>query len=120
MNYIRDVSQEGDGRRQPNLRPWPPPQGGYERILRPDRRAASRRPLTGSQIIFLRVLFLLAAAFVVATRAAGQPAPSLWHAAAIGVAAGLAGVLVGWLFVPFGRHWLLQLAGLRPASARDS
>jgi hypothetical protein len=114
------VSQEGGERQQPKLPSWPPPDGGYGRILRPDRRAANRRPLTGSVITFLRVLILLTAAFAVAMLTAGPPAPSLWHAAGVGAGISWVGMLVGWLLVPFGRHRLRQIAGLRPAAGRDS
>src|SRR5262245_56630303 len=117
--YHRSVSQQADELDRPKLTPWPPPQGGYRRILRPDRRAESRRPLKAGEIAVLRTLFLLATAVAVAMLVAGPTAPSLWHAAAIGVAVTGPGILLSWLLTPFGRHWLLQIAGLRTAANRD-
>ncbi len=53
------------------LRPWPPPQGGYERQLRSDWCSPRRRSLTRSDIRSIRLLIFLEAAFVVGVLAAG-------------------------------------------------
>jgi hypothetical protein len=88
---------------------WPVPQGGYERVMKPDRRAKRRRPLRHREIALLRIMLLLEAAFSIVVLAAGQPATSLWHAAAIGVATHVV------VFVATcSRYRLLQLVGLRP------
>jgi hypothetical protein len=117
--YHPNVSQESEGgeRLRTKLPSWSPPQGGYERILTRDRRAARRRPLPGSQITFYRVWLLLVSAFAAAGLTVGPP--SLWHGAAIGAAACEAAWLATSLVVPFMRHQLLQIFGLRPAARAE-
>ncbi len=116
--YHQDVGPEG-GERQPEMVPWPQPHGGYERILKPDRRAARRRPLRAWEVTFHRVCLLLFTAVAIAGLAAGPRVLPLWCAAMGAVSAEL-GWLIGWLVVPAGRHWLQQIAGLRPPARRDS
>ncbi len=106
------MALNGDERQSAKLPSWPPPHGGYERILKLDRRA---EPLPAWQIVFLRVLLILATAAVLAMLVAG-PA---WRTSAIGVAGGELGTLLGFLLVPGGRRWLLQVAGVRPPAKRD-
>jgi len=96
------------------LAPWRPPDGGWNRILKPDASSRRRRPLRRWEIVFMRVLLLTDAAFVAVVLAVGPPATSLWHAAAVGAAvAGLCALMMS------GRR-LLQLVGLRPPAGRDS
>jgi hypothetical protein len=113
------VGQESDGQQPAELPSWPPPHRGYERILKPDRRVARRRPLRGWEITFHRVCILLFTAVACAGLAAGQRVLWLW-AAGIGAVIGEAGWLAGWLLAPNGRQWLLQIAGLRPPASRDT
>lgn len=105
---------EADDQAPPQLRPWPPPQDGYDRILKPDRREARRRPLRRWQVAFVRVTLLSAAAFSAAVLAAG-PSASLWRGAAIAVATS---ELVTLALCP--RQQLRQLVGLRPPAGRDN
>ena len=44
------------------LPPWPAPDGGFERVMRPSRRERRRQPLTRRSVVATRVAFLLCAA----------------------------------------------------------
>jgi hypothetical protein len=107
------VGHEDDQRQQAPLRPWPPPQDAIERLTR-------QRVLLRWEIVFLRVLLLLAADIGAAILVAGPSALSLWREAGDELLAFAVLLPASWLVRARSRYWLLQLAGLRPPAGEAS
>lgn len=113
--YDRIVRPGADDKPLSRLPRWAAPQDGYESQLKPDWRERRRRPLRRREVAWLRAIWMLELAGCIIALAAGPPAPSLWHAAAIGLAISAVAYPAT---IP--RHCLLQLFGLRPPADRDN
>jgi uncharacterized membrane protein (DUF485 family) len=83
-------------------------------MLKPEKRAARRRPLLRKEITIIRVTFLLVAAFAAVTLATGLLSHSVWRAIAIGAAVGGLGYMATCTW-----YQLRQIVGVSPPATRD-
>jgi hypothetical protein len=93
----------------PKLAPWPPPDGGYERVIKASAWERRRRPLRRRQIIVNRALLVAVNTFWIVVFSLGVPTSSLlWHEA---LAVAVSQVVS---LVSLSPYQLRQLLGTRP------
>jgi hypothetical protein len=103
------VSPGADRAEAPELAPWRPPDGGYERVIKTSAWQRRRRPLTRRQIIGNRALFVAVNTFWIVVFSLGLPTSSLlWHEA---LAVAISQVVS---LLSFSPYQLRQLLGTRP------
>jgi hypothetical protein len=93
------------------LKPWPPPSGGFEPLMRESRWARGRQPLSRGKIIAGRATAVLTGVYCGVVFSI-EPAQSLWWQAGLAL---LIGVVTS--LVVSSPHQLAQILGLRPPAA---